>query len=232
MISYLLNVFLLGVLFPDFLERRFPNEFRNIVMTLSYNCIYYYSKLQIILMRYNRHINNIVDSNPVLLKLKNDINNLLVRNRNSILEYKFVKNGIQVDFTENYDFVISSSLKDNFRLKMIHFNSDYTQNDFNESNFKFVLIELKVGDKKYKITLKNEDYSYYVTGNKLTKEFFIFYLSHYLNTELSSDESNDLSIVILDNNINMFEYKFTEKNQGIVIEKNGYKWDDNNNNNE
>ena len=47
MISQLLNSFIIGVLFVDMLERRFPENFRDVLTEVTLNTLYFYSKLQI-----------------------------------------------------------------------------------------------------------------------------------------------------------------------------------------
>ena len=60
MISFYLNKFLIGILFIDMIERRFPDEFKNFMVSLSYNVIYIYSKAQILFMKYNKKLNEII----------------------------------------------------------------------------------------------------------------------------------------------------------------------------
>jgi hypothetical protein len=62
MISHLLNSLLIGVLYADLLERRFPNEFRNIMTNVTFNTIYLYSKAQIYFVRLNKNFNEFVNS--------------------------------------------------------------------------------------------------------------------------------------------------------------------------
>jgi len=61
MIFYLLNSVLFIGLFIDMLERRFPNEFNNFMMKSSFNCIYFYSNLQIKLVRINNNFNKFIE---------------------------------------------------------------------------------------------------------------------------------------------------------------------------
>ena len=73
MISHFLNSFFIGILFIDMLERRFPTEFQNFIIGLSYNSIYYFSKLQIFFGQIKRNVDIFIESNPDLLKIKESL---------------------------------------------------------------------------------------------------------------------------------------------------------------
>ena len=105
----------------------------------------------------------------------------------------------------------------------------YKQNELDiinieESDVKFILIELKIGqDNIYKIEFKNNDYNFYLVGNEFRKSFFIYYLQHILKISKEYLENVKLSIKIIDNDVNIVEFYFTEKNESILLEKNSYK---------
>ena len=76
--------FSLSLLLNDFFERRCRDDYRkfidkthNLLFGISYNCIYYYSKLQILLFKSKDDLNRIVDNNPTLSNLRDEINKLL-----------------------------------------------------------------------------------------------------------------------------------------------------------
>ena len=88
------------------------------------------------------------------------------------------------------------------------------------------LVEIKVKPiNNYKIYLKTDRYNFYAVGNVLTKQFFIFYLKQFLKlNDLIYDNDNDkMSIKIIDQNVNIIAFDFTDKNENIMLEKNGYK---------
>jgi hypothetical protein len=231
MISFYLNKFLFGMLFIDMIERRFPDEFKNFMVSLSYNVIYTYSKAQILFMKYNKKINVIIESNPSLLKIKNDFNLLIESKKHRVVKLEFIKNGNLIENKPNdYDFAIYSDLKINTicENKKIFQNNQQLTEDYEISNIQFMLIELLVGEKKtFKITLKNEKYNFYVVGNMLSRDFFTYYLKniHEDKFDLSEEsiKEDKINIKIIDHDVNKLEFELTNKNEHIIIEKTSYK---------
>ena len=86
-----------------------------------------------------------------------------------------------------------------------------------------MLIEIKIGESEpHKIDLKTDKFNYYLVGNKFTKSFFIFYLKNYLEVDdIKSD--TQMTLKIIDHDVNRIEINFTDKNESILLEKNGYK---------
>ena len=231
MISFYLNKFLIGILFVDMIERRFPDEFKNFMVSLSYNVIYIYSKAQILFMKYNKKINEIIESNPSLLKIKNDFNLLIQSTKYRVNKLEFIKNGNLIENkSTDYDFAIYSDLKINTicENKKIFQNNQQLTEDYEISNIQFMLIVLLVGEKKtFKITLKNEKYNFYVVGNILSKDFFTYYLKniHADKFDLTEEsiKEDKITIKIIDHDVNKIEFYLTDKNDHIIIEKTSYK---------
>ena len=233
MISFYLNKFLIGMLFIDMIERRFPEEFKNFMVSLSYNIIYIYSKAQILFMKYNKKLNEFIESNPSLLKIKNDFILLTQSTKYRVNKLEFIKNGNLIENKSNdndYDFAIYSDLKINtiYESKKIFKNNEQLTEDYEISNIQFMLIELLVGEKKtFKITLKNEKYNFYVVGNMLSIDFFIYYLKNIHEDKFDLTEESikedKITIKILDHDVNKLEFDLTDKNEHIIIEKIGYK---------
>ena len=231
MISFYLNKFLIGMLFIDMIERRFPDELKNFMVSLSYNVIYIYSKAQILFMKYNKKINEIIESNPSLLKIKNDFNLLIQSTKYRVNKLEFIKNGNLIENkSTDYDFAIYSDLKINTicENKKIFQNNQQLTEDYEISNIQFMLIELLVGEKKtFKITLKNEKYNFYVVGNILSKDFFTYYLKniHADKFDLTEEsiKEDKITIKIIDHDVNKIEFYLTDKNDHIIIEKTSYK---------
>ena len=231
MISFYLNKFLIGMLFIDMIERRFPDELKNFMVSLSYNVIYIYSKAQILFMKYNKKINEIIESNPSLLKIKNDFNLLIQSTKYRVNKLEFIKNGNLIENkSTDYDFAIYSDLKINTicENKKIFQNNQQLTEDYEISNIQFMLIELLVGEKKtFKITLKNEKYNFYVVGNILSKDFFTYYLKniHADKFDLTEEsiKEDKITIKIIDHDVNKIEFYLTDKNEHIIIEKTSYK---------
>jgi hypothetical protein len=238
MISYLLNSFLIGVLFADLLERRFPEQFKIVLTEVTFNVIYLYSKIQIYFARANKNFNDYIEGNPTLLKIKTDFDNLMKPKEGLMTKTEFFKNGKSLTIVEtpekNFDFAIYSWLSDDKKCvnkKIIYdINEPMTISEY--SDVKFILIEIKIGENKlYKIHLKTQEYNFYLVGNKFTKDFFIYYLINHLNIDETDLNETRFSIKIIDHNVDSFQMDFTDKNESIVLRKNDYIQELNNNDN-
>lgn len=206
----LLNTLILLSLFADMLERRYPDNFKCFIINLSFNCIYIYSKSQILFHKAVKNLNDIIENNHTLLKIKNEINNILIQN---------VKK-VEIQKSE-YGFSILSVLEDNILYKKIIYNDEHKDN-IEHSDIKFLLLELYIQTNKYKIDLKTDKFNYYVVGNKFTKEFFIFYIKNHLNINNDVIVGDKCSLKFIDNNVNTFDIDFTDKNESLLLLKNGY----------
>ena len=241
MFGRLFNTLLYIMLFADVLERRFPAEFQRIIVSLSYNCTYLFSRLQILLSQTNTRINAYIDSNPRLLKIKNDVKEFITPYRSGTpVMQEFIRNGkpIQLfkkgntDDDNNYDFGTVSYFSDvdnciNTRIVYKGDNTDGGVALSNTSNIKFILMELILGvNGEYKIDLKTEQYNYNVVGNKFTGKFFKYYLRKHLNVEdeeLLAKLEEDFIVKIIDHKVDTIEIKFVkDDNDYIEILKDGY----------
>jgi len=227
------------MLFADVLERRFPTKFHDIIISLSYNCIYLFSRLQILLSQTNTRINAYIDSNPKLLKIKNDVKEFVTPCRaGSPVMQEFIRDGktIQlfkkgnVDDDNNYDFGTVSYFSDVdncVNTRIVYKCDDNNIVLSNTSNVKFILMELILGvDNKYKIDLKTDHYNYNVVGNKFYGKFFIYYLRKHLNVEdeeLLAKLEEDFVVKIIDHKVDTIEIKLVKgSNDFIEILKEGY----------
>lgn len=230
MITHLLNSFLIGILFVDMLERRFPIQFQNFMIYISYNSIYYFGKLQIFLSKVKRDINIFIENNPSLLKIKEKINLLLSKQEFQKVTHYYVKNSKLYNLSETNsvepDFMILSWFNNDTKCmnKKIVYNKDDDILISEKSDIRFLLIEIKIGDDNYrKIDLKTDYFDYYLVGNKFTKDFFIFYLRHYLQYNNHINDSDKITVKIIDHDVNTINLDLTDKNESILLEKNGYK---------
>ena len=228
MIGSLLNTLLYIMLFADVLERRFPNEFKRIMIEITINCIYAFSKLQIYFSQTNTTINRIIDSNPTLSKLKNDVK-IFLKQDNSVKE-EYIKNGKPIIRTicDDYDFRIFSCYSESGLInKKLVYEEETVKDisfDYETTDIKFMLIELQIGEKEvHKIDLKSDKFNYYLAGNKFNKQFFIYYLRQYLNINKEINTSDKISLKILDHNVNTIQLDLTDKNASLELEKNNYK---------
>jgi hypothetical protein len=230
MITHLLKSFLIGILFIDMLERRFPIQFQNFMINISYNSIYYFGKLQIFFGKVKRDIDIFIENNPSLLKIKQKINLLISKSETQQVRRYYVKNSKLYNLSETNsvepDFMILSWFNTDTKCinKKIIYNKDDDILSAEKSNIKFLLMEIKIGNNNSrKIDLKTDYFDYYLVGNKFTKVFFIFYLKHYLQYYDDIKDSDKITLRIIDHDVNTINLDFTDKNETILLEKNGYK---------
>lgn len=227
MIGSLLNTLLYIMLFADVLERRFPNEFKRIMIEITINCIYAFSKLQIYFSQTNTTINRIIDSNPTLSKLKNDVK-IFLKQDNSVKK-EYIKDGKSLvrDISNDYDFIIITSHNECGSIhKKIIYKGENVNNDLTEeSGIKFMLLELQIGENAnlYKVDLKSDKFNYYLVGNKFNKQFFIYYLRQYLNVNKEINDADKISLKILDHDVNTVVLELSDKNASLELENNNYK---------
>ena len=91
------------------------------------------------------------------------------------------------------------------------------------SDIKFMLCELYIGDKVYKINLKSdiENYNYYLVDNIIDKKFIIYYLIEFYNEDFYTS-TDKFILKLIDHNVNNFEIDITNTSNYIQIKKDGY----------
>jgi hypothetical protein len=177
------------------------------------------------------NINEIIENNPDLLKIKQTIQSLISREETEQVTTRYVVKNSKLYYLSdtngaNPDFIILSWLSDDKKCankKIIYSKTDDILTNDN-SDIKFLLIEFKVGDNRtFKIDLKTEHYNYYIVGNKFTNDFFIFYIKHYLQDNNDMKDTDKCSLKLIDHDVNTINLDFTHKNESILLEKTGYK---------
>jgi hypothetical protein len=226
MVTDLINLVFIGILFADMLERRYPDRFQQFIINISYNLIYYFSKLQILLMKYNKNLNTFIESNPSLFEIKQKLDFIFSKQGTRVMRY-FVKNTQLYDIQKDeHEFIILSWLRDNKKCvdnKIIYKNDNYDESMCEYSDIKFLLVEIKIGDDiSRKIDLKTDEFNYYLVGNKFTKDFFMFYLNYYLQLKYEIKETDKITLKIIDHDVNTINLDFTDKNEAILLGKNSY----------
>lgn len=208
MIITLLNSLLIGILFADFLERRFNEPFYAFFTEVAYNSIYLYSKAQII---YNK-----LNLNKLWTKQVNQLdvikNGVIMNNHQDVILK--TKSPMVVDFI-----LYSWSSENGYINKQVQ--HDFMSIKQEESNVSFLLVEIDFRENKYFAKLKSEEYNYYIVGNVFNKTFFIYFLKNHLDlTEITSDDK--IIVKIVDQNIETFNLDFNNKHEGITLRKNEY----------
>lgn len=231
------QVLLLGVLATDMIERRFPNEFNNFIIECSLNVIHFYSKIQILFTNLHNKLSNMIDSDPRFLHIKNffeKINNIISINVEIIRDGEIVHKCWTDDlknmtkYPKDYDFIIYSdynnkSKSNNCINKVIIYNQDKIEHEYQKSDISFILTQLCFGDNQScKLDLKTDSYNFYVSGNRFTKSFFIYYLKEISKINVEFKDTDKFTLNIIDHDVNKLDVDFTDKKEYILIDKNGY----------
>ena len=223
-IANLLRTIIFSALLNDYLKRTYPKKYEEFLVTASFNAVYAFSVIQIKIKQAQKYI---LKSNPRLSKLLETYNKTFIKNT-----IDFVLNGKvifsttiltpDIDHPKNYDFIIYSDCKSKNKKLLTEVSVDENY-DYEMSDIQFMLVELKIGNNTYKIDLKSDNYNFYVVGNCFTKNFFVYYLTEILKPTQQFDNDNKFNIKIIDHDVNPIEFEFTDKNESIMLEKNGYK---------
>ena len=231
------TVILLNII-KGYVERKYNINFTNIFISVSYNIIYVYSKCQILFMKLNKTVTTFIESNPSLLKISNDVKSLFAgeTSKNSI---EFIKNGKIIKnikckdfdcdelinaYETDYDFLIYSDINnDNCANKIMSQKGEEITVQYELSRVSFLLVELQLDTTIIKINLKNEKYNFYIEGNVLSLEFFMYYLKNIsFDHDFDLTSYDNISLHIIDQDVNAFELDLVEKNHIIKFEKDTY----------
>ena len=223
-IANLLRTILFATLLNDYVKRTYPKKYEDFLVTASFNAVYAFSVIQIKIKQVQRYILN---TNPGLSKLLETYNKTRIKNTiDFILDGKVIFSTTiltpDIDHPKNYDFIIYSDCKSKNKKLLTEVSVDENY-DYEMSDIQFMLVELKIGNNTYKIDLKSDNYNFYVVGNCFTKNFFVYYLTEILKPTQQFDNDNKFNIKIIDHDVNPIEFEFTDKNESIMLEKNGYK---------
>jgi hypothetical protein len=231
MLTTLLRTGIIALLLNDYLKRNYPDKYQEMIVSFSYYLIYLYSKSQILYMNLIKVVNKKIEGNPNLLKLKNDLDLLMKPKYGIVTMLDYIKNGNSVDITtdkseEGCDFMIYSWLDDTKTCinKKLMYDLNEALSFSEVSDIKFFLVELKIGENNsHKIELKTDEYNFYMIGNSFNKQFFIYYLKEILKISEEIKDDDKFSLKIIDHDVNTIKLDFTEKNENIILKKNGYK---------
>ena len=186
------------------------------LLNMSYSSIYYYSKLQLGFMKTQNTITLYVKSVPFL-------NNLLtyVKPSTNVDIYTYTNVNDNLTICNKYD----REKNINFKI-ILHYTPNYEKKNyieslqFQQSDYKFIMTEITIDDKKFVVHFTTDNYNYLIEYNKLDKNFINYFLkAHY--TDLVKDfEIENYSIKIIDDNVNIIEFDNTKS---LLINKSGYE---------
>ena len=224
------------VLTSDYFKRTYPEEYENVLVSVSYKAIYLFSKCQILFGKLSVRVMEFINANP---QLKAFIDNIYKKPalRNQICKVQdgevCAKNytadsanyfeAVAIDasfylFVDNVTAAENGGCVNRVVFKGPPFSSKYELSDV-----KFILFEIKVGDKFHKINLRGPTYNYYVVNNRLDRNFFIYFLKHYEVCELTDCNVKLFEVKTIDQNVTVNNMEITDEHF-ITFQKTDYTY--------
>jgi hypothetical protein len=195
-------------------NKTIPTYLLNLSYNLSYNSIYYYSKLQLGFIKTQNTLTRYAKSVPFL---------------NNLLTYMKPDNTIYTYTTINENLTICSKFNEaqNLDYKIIlHYKPDYEKIFYIESleleqaDYKFIMTEISIDDKKFVVHFTSDKYNYLIVNNKLDNNFINYFLKTHYNEFVKDLEIENYIIKIIDHNVNILEFDNTKT---LLINKTGYE---------
>ena len=127
----------------------------------------------------------------------------------------------------DYDFIVMSvyektdedshSSKEN-KVVLYKMPSNDVVIDYEKCDYKFISLFITINQEKYQLTLSNEYYNYYVSGNVLNELFFCYLLKTQHNIDI---DKNDIKYMLelIDHNINIIILHETDE---LILGKSEY----------
>ena len=202
----------IGIIYYSSTNKAIPNYLLNLSYKISYVTIYYYSKLQLGFIKTKNNITNYAKSVPVL-------NNLL-----TYIKYK------KCTFTSvNDKFIICNKFNEEHNLDykiIIRFNKIldweykyYELLQHKQADYKFIMTEITIDDKKFLIYFTTNNYNYLIVNNNIDKHFINYFLKTHYNDLVKDLEIENYTIRIVDHNVNIIEFDNTKT---LIIKETEY----------
>lgn len=205
------------------------------MLNLYIKIIFIFSKGQIILFKIHNKISKFLQNNYFFKFLNNKIkkeNEIMQIKSNGEIYIKYHENELINYFEhENNNIFIFSDYKNEEKNKYINkviSNIEPLNTQYKESNIKFILFELQIGEKFFKIDLKTDKYNFYIVNNIIDKKFLIYFLNDFFICNLKKyyqniEEIESFTIKLIDQNVNLKELEISDKKY-ILINKNDYTY--------
>jgi hypothetical protein len=233
-IPNILRTIVIGLFLDTYLKIKYPIEYENLKIDLLYKSIYFYSRGQLFLNKMISFIaylkNKYNEVKQIMSKQEMERDTQIIHFYDGVLLSRSYSKDSEISFknTNDNSLFLFSQLDNNGINNFAVSRSQVFPIGCEVSNVKFILVELNVGDKSFKIDLKNDQENYYIVSNILDKDFFLYYMFNYSHnfdekiifSELAS-QIEDGVLKIIDENVKTLEVFFNKKGS-ITLEKNGY----------
>jgi len=234
MIHLLLNFFKTGficILLHDYMKRNYPDNYSEFLIVASFKIIHFYSKGQILFNKLLLQLNKLIESNPQIKKILNDIyrknieGNQICQIKDNEIYIKYYTNDREKYFEDDdkcfYEFIDNKKAIENKCINHVILRSQPFSTNYEVSNIKFILVEVIINDETFKIDLKTETYNYYIVNNILDVNFFKYFLYIYGICNLDRTKIDKLTIKIIDHNVITKELEISD-DKFIIIKKDDY----------
>jgi hypothetical protein len=230
-----LSIVILSLLTPYIYMQKYPDDevtkkISDILITLGYKSIYYYSIIQIKLEKINKILMPYVKE---LYQVFSDSNNsktqieIICKNGNIKKKIDLAKALNEIKLEE-----IKENINNDFELIIISGSNDELSSSKNKvccsnisneisydlSNIKFINLSVTHNNNTYSIDLKNNNENYYIVNNKIDSSFLKYYLVNVLKVDVNEDFSYKLQL--MDHQVNILHL---DESHDIIIEKNNYR---------
>jgi len=180
----------------------YPEYYEKIIILILYNCVFYYSKIQIYFSKFN------FVKSYFLIK-PYDIEFI----QNGQIVYKTYKSKLElITETEipSFDFIIYSDnqLYNDIPVNKIIYYSIPKDFNYIKTNFKFIVIQLLHKNITNNIVLSNNEYNYYIVNNVINDKFLLYFLNNVENYNIT--KLTNYNLQIMDHNINQFSLSPTD----------------------
>ena len=251
-INLFLWVFLFSQIFKSFYPEKYDNFNRQVffpilnymndyLIEFFYKCLYFYSVLQIKIIKINQIISPYYKIAYEILNYILIENNIISNNNNvkTIVSFYSDKNILKIiEYSSHYSQIFTSNLEtpDNCSLITIEDNSLESSTliniiclhnipetiNFIVSTYKFLSFECIYNDVTYNIELKTNKYNFYITDTIIDKYFIKYYLENILQYNFDNNCMNEnftYKLLLIDHNVNCIQ--LTELDS-IYIKKDDY----------
>jgi hypothetical protein len=230
------------IILNDYLQRKFPEKYGEILINVSLHSIKLYSHCQIYFIKLQNYIKSVTEKHEGLKIIANQIalfmnksekqNSISEINESGEIYMKYFTDILDVGFEPNDKnlFVFSDNKNaNNSYVNHVILRSQPFSTEYEVSNIKFLMSELKIGENSYKIDLKTNNDNYYIVNNILDKKFFDYFL--YVQqickiNDVNYREVDNFILKIIDQNANLKEFEISEKKY-IEVKKDDYNYIEN-----
>jgi hypothetical protein len=192
------------------------------ILNAGYNCVYFYSVCQIKYNKYlSAHVNLLKDSSSI----KGKINVGFIKDGTNIhsTDYEVITDQCFENKPNDYDLIIiTDHTKIDRPLNHICTTQNITDFNYKESELKFIAVNIEYNNKPYQISLKTDDYNFYIVNNIINSNFFKYYINIHLKENIENINFSDFKyrLEIIDHNVNFHTLNETHS---IIIKENNYE---------